>query len=33
LLGYSHVWADNYLAATGPEDDPNLFYLQYRYRF
>lgn len=33
LLGYSHFWADNFIVNSGPDDDPGLFYVQYRYRF
>ncbi len=33
LLGYSHMWAGEFISDTGPREDPDLFYVQYRYRF
>ncbi len=33
LLGYSHLWAQDFIAGTGRSKDPHLFYLQYRFRF
>lgn len=33
LLGYSHLWAGNFIEDTGPSEDADLVYLQYRYRF
>jgi hypothetical protein len=33
LFGYSHFWADNFIARTGPSEDPDLFYFQYMFKF
>lgn len=33
LVGYSHLWAGEFIEKTGPSDDPDLMYFQYRYRF
>ena len=33
LFGYSHFWTSDFLAGTGPTEDPDLFYVQYRYQF
>jgi len=33
LFRYSHLWADGFIQYTGPKEDPDLFYVQYNYRF
>jgi len=33
LFGYSHFWDGDFIARTGASEDPDLFYLQYTYRF
>jgi hypothetical protein len=32
LLGYSHMWGSNFIRATGPCEDPDLFYVQYAFK-
>ncbi|MFQ5414502.1 MAG: alginate export family protein [Phycisphaerae bacterium] len=33
LLGWSHLFADNFIAHTGPSKDADLFYVQYGFKF
>ena len=33
LFGYSHFWDSDFITDTGVSEDPDLFYLQYHYRF
>ena len=33
LLGYSHMWAGEFIDATGANDNPSLFYAQIEYKF
>ncbi len=33
LLGYSHFWDSNFITSTGPSEDPDLFYVQYKLTF
>jgi hypothetical protein len=33
LLGYSHFWDNDFIANTGPSEDPDLFYVQYKLTF
>ncbi len=33
LFGYSHMWASDFITGTGSSEDPDLFYLQYTYKF
>ena len=33
LLGYSHFWDSDFIHQTGESDDPNLFYVQYAFKF
>lgn len=33
LLGYSHFWSGKFISDTGPREDADLFYVQYRFRF
>jgi hypothetical protein len=33
LLGYSHFWDGNFVVATGPDQDADLFYVQYAMKF
>jgi len=33
LVGYSHFWDSDFIVRTGESEDPNLLYLQYRFRF
>ena len=33
LFGYSHLWTSDFISGTGSDEDPDLFYLQYRYQF
>ena len=33
LFGWSHFFDDNFIHATGPSEDPDLFYVQYQYKF
>ncbi len=33
LLGYSHFWDGNFIAATGPDQDADLLYVQYAMKF
>lgn len=33
LLGYSHFWTTNFIRETGPSRDPDLFYVQYGFKF
>jgi hypothetical protein len=33
LLGYSHFWDGNFIVATGPDQDADLFYVQYAMKF
>ncbi len=33
LFGYSHFWDSDFIIRTGPSEDPDLFYIQYRYQF
>lgn len=33
LFGYSHLWAGPFIRATGSGEDPDLFYIQYQYKF
>lgn len=33
LLGYSHFWSNNFIRATGPDRDADLFYVQYAFKF
>ena len=33
LLGHSYMWAGEFIDATGPSDDPSLFYAQIEYKF
>ena len=33
LLGYSHFWCNDFIIGSGPDDDPDLFYIQYAFKF
>jgi hypothetical protein len=33
LLGWSHFWPSNFIEATGPSEDADFFYVQYRFKF
>lgn len=33
LVGYSHFWDTTFITQTGRSEDPDLFYLQYQFRF
>ncbi len=33
LLGWSHFWTSDFIRNTGPDDDADLFYVQYSYKF
>ncbi len=33
LFGYSHFWDSDFIVHTGSSEDPDLFYIQYRFRF
>lgn len=33
LFGYSHMWTSAFLQDTGPDEDPDLLYVMYQYRF
>ena len=33
LFGYSHLWAGTFIHKTGTGEDPDLFYVQYTYKF
>lgn len=33
LFGYSHFWSGKFISDTGPREDADLFYVQYRFRF
>lgn len=33
LLGYSHLWCDNFIVDSGPDEDPDYFYIQYAFKF
>ena len=33
LVGYSHMWAGNFIKQTGPGRDPELFYVMYNFRW
>lgn len=33
LFGYSHFWDNNFITSTGPSEDPDLFYVQYKLTF
>jgi len=33
LLGYSHFWDSNFIINTGKSEDPDLFYVQYQFKF
>jgi len=33
LFGYSHFWNGTFITKTGPSEDPDLFYVQYAFRF
>lgn len=33
LLGHAYMWAGEFIDATGPSDDPSLFYAQVEYKF
>jgi len=33
LVGYSHFWDSDVIRNTGPSEDADLVYLQYRFRF
>ncbi len=33
LFGYSHFWGNNFIRATGPSEDADLFYVQYGFKF
>lgn len=33
LIGYSHFWPSNFIETSGPSHDPDLFYLQYQFKF
>ncbi len=33
LLGYSHFWDDNFIINSGKSEDPDLFYVQYKFQF
>ena len=33
LLGYSHFWCNDFIIGSGPDDDPDLFYVQYAFKF
>jgi hypothetical protein len=33
LLGYSHFWDSDFIINTGPSEDPDLFYVQYAFKF
>jgi hypothetical protein len=33
LVGYSHLWAGNFIEQTGPGRDPSLFYFMYNFRW
>lgn len=33
LLGYSHLWDSDVIINTGSSEDPDLFYIQYRFKF
>lgn len=33
LLGYSHFWDSDLIIQTGSSEDPDLFYVQYQYKF
>ena len=33
LFGYSHLWDSDVIINTGPSEDPDLFYVQYQFKF
>lgn len=33
LLGYSHFWDSDFIINTGKSEDPDLFYIQYQFKF
>ncbi|MHC4608718.1 MAG: alginate export family protein [Planctomycetota bacterium] len=33
LVGYSHFWDSDFIIETGKSEDPDLFYVQYRFKF
>lgn len=33
LFGYSHFWDSHFIKQTGASDDPDLFYVQYAFKF
>ena len=33
LFGYSHMWDSHFIKRTGASDDPDLFYVQYAFKF
>lgn len=33
LLGWSHFWNSDFIIKTGPDDDPDFYYIQYAFRF
>ncbi len=33
LLGYSHIWNNNFIRQTGASEDPDFIYLMYKFRF
>lgn len=33
VFGWSHFWDDNYIVASGPDDDGDFLYMQYQFKF
>lgn len=33
LFGYSHMWTSDFIQGTGKDEDPDLFYVMYSYKF